>query len=59
MSSLNFAQAQCTTRGECLHQADGMCVHSTQDSDVEDLVRAAPDVELTRRKTLRDSKLWV
>jgi hypothetical protein len=47
------------TRGECLHQADGMCVHSTQDRDVEDLVRAALDVELTRRKALRDSKLWV
>lgn len=59
MSSLNFARAQCTTRGECLHQADCMCVHSTQDRDVEDLVRAAPDVELTRREALLDSELWV
>jgi hypothetical protein len=45
------------SRSGCLHQGDYVCVHSAQDSDMEDLVRASPDIESTRRKALWNSEL--
>ena len=58
LSSMYVAQLQCTTSGECMHQADCMCVHGAQNRDVEDLMRASPDVEFAGREALWDSELW-
>lgn len=42
---------------ECLQEADQVSGRSTQDQDVEYLVRATPNVELARRQPFRDSSL--
>jgi hypothetical protein len=47
-------------RSESLRQGDYVCVHSAKNNDMEDLVRASPDIEYTRRKALWDSELqWL
>lgn len=45
------------TRRTSLPQGDCVYVHGAQDSDMEDLVRAPPDVRSTRHQALRESTL--
>jgi hypothetical protein len=44
-------------RLEALEQSKDICVHRAQNSDVEELMRAAPDIEAPRGQTLGNAEL--
>lgn len=57
MSGLDGADIQCMACFESLHQPKNVFTHRTQNKDVENLMRAAGDVDFPGSEALRDLKL--
>lgn len=57
VSGLDIANVQCMARCESLHEAKNVYIHSAQDADVEELMRAAPDIKFTRSEAFGNPEL--